>query len=195
VVRELQQHVEEFRKLAPNVQAKLMGRWPSGAPLTLSPDRDRPELRDRNDFDYFARDRAGLQCPVGAHVRRANPRDAFADPALQLSAADAIASVNHHRILRRGRPYVQPEKTGMFFMCLNTNIDRQFEFVQQNWLANRGFGRLRGEQDFAVGNETSFTIPHCAGRQKLQLSAFVRVRGGGYFFLPGIRALRYLTRD
>ena len=69
--------VDERARL--RLAAKLLGRWPSGAPLVLAPDDDRPDLRAANDFKYFHADRAGLRCPLGAHIRRANPRDTL-DP-------------------------------------------------------------------------------------------------------------------
>ena len=82
--------------------AKLVGRWPSGTPLALAPDHDRPHLQTANDFSYFHSDPDGLRCPVGAHIRRANPRDSL-DPA---PGTDRSVSVNRlHRLLRRGRKY------------------------------------------------------------------------------------------
>jgi Dyp-type peroxidase family len=193
VVRELDQDVPAFRALHPVEQAKLIGRWPSGAPLTLAPHADDPSLSVRNDFAYFTEDRAGMSCPVGAHVRRANPRDGFADPDLPLTAAESHASVNQHRLLRRGRPYESELHQGTFFMCLNSSIERQFEFVQQAWLNAPSFLGLNGERDFAAGAATPFTIPHCSGRERLTLPALIQVRGGAYFFLPGHKALKWIT--
>lgn len=193
VVRELDQDVRAFRALHPRTQAKVIGRWPSGAPLTLSPHTDRPELAERNDFGYFDMDRAGMACPIGAHVRRANPRDGFADPELPLTPEASSENVNCHRLLRRGRPYESEAGAGIFFMCINANIERQFEFVQQAWLNAPAFMGLNGERDIAAGAATPFTIPHCAGRERVQLASLIHVRGGAYFFLPGLRALRWLS--
>jgi Dyp-type peroxidase family len=195
VVRQFVQDVPEFQKLAPEVQAKLMGRWPSGAPLALSPEQDRPDLATRNDFGFFERDRAGMRCPVGSHVRRSNPRDGFADQGLPLTAAESLATVNQHRLLRRGRPFERNHEHGVFFICLNANIERQFEFVQQAWLNNPAFMGLNGERDFAAGAATPFTVPYCGGRERYALPAYVQVRGGGYFFLPGRRALAWIAEE
>jgi Dyp-type peroxidase family len=194
VVRELDQAVEQFRALPPVVQAKLIGRWPSGAPLTLAPHADDPTLAERNDFSYYAADRAGMACPVGAHVRRAHPRDGFADPDLPLTASESWTRVNQHRLIRRGRPYESPDAKGTFFMCLNASIERQFEFVQQAWLNSPSFMGLHGERDIAAGASTPFSIPHCAGRERVALPALISVRGGAYFFLPGLKALEWITR-
>ena len=114
------------------------------------------------------------------------------------------------RILRRGRPYglavadppnqpgEEPDaERGLLFICLNSDIERQFEFVQQTWLNNPFFAGLNGEVDPVVGTPPPpngpFTVPADPIRRRLAgLGGYVTVRGGAYFFLPGIRALRYL---
>jgi len=195
--------------------AKAVGRWPSGAPLVKAPDADRPELQKDNDFRYHHEDPEGLACPVGAHIRRTNPRDSLG-PA---PGSDKSLAVNRlHRLLRRGRTYGAPLSPsfdpnevlasdgqgdrGLFFICLNANIGRQFEFVQHTWANNPKFGGLYEETDPIVGvrrpsgrlTAGTFTIPADPVRQRLTaLPQFVEVRGGAYFFMPGIRALRYLA--
>ncbi|MBO0817632.1 MAG: peroxidase, partial [Actinobacteria bacterium] len=82
--------------------AKMVGRWPSGAPLVKAPDRDNPQLGDDNDFGYYRADPLGLACPLGAHVRRMNPRDSL-DP--QPGTEASLAVNDGHRLLRRGRSY------------------------------------------------------------------------------------------
>ena len=192
--------------------SKMMGRWPSGAPLVLTPETDRPELSEANDFGYFNEDRDGLRCPIGAHVRRSNPRDSL-DP--RPGSRDSIEVGNLHRLLRRGRQYGRflsreellsmdsPERwdaepRGLHFICLVGNISRQFEFVQHTWLNNAHFGGLYDSPDPLLspappGGRT-FTIPARPVRERYSgIPRFVSVRGGAYFFLPGIRALRYLA--
>lgn len=178
------------------VAARIVGRWRSGTPLIESAGGD------PNAFTY-ASDPLGFQCPIGAHIRRANPRDS-----LQVDRPAAQASANRHRLLRRGRPYGRPlpdgeldddgESRGMMFICLNADIERQFEFVQQNWINNPTFGGLYAEQDPLVGAicpPAHLTVQANAVCQRFDgLSRFVSVRGGGYFFLPGMSALRYLAR-
>jgi Dyp-type peroxidase family len=199
-----QAHVGEPEWLA----ARCMGRWPSGAPLALSPHRDDAALgadTRRNNLFGFDHDRAGLGCPLGSHVRRANPRDghpAIPDP------EESQRVVNRHRIVRRGRPYgpslAQPRggvddgiDRGLLFVALNASIKRQFEFVQQTWLTNEKFAGLDDDKDPMVGDNdgTGFmTIPRDPLRLRLQgVPRFVTVRGGGYFFLPGMRTLRFLA--
>jgi Dyp-type peroxidase family len=177
--------------------AKMVGRWPSGAPLIDAPDKDEPSLGDDNGFVYRG-DPLGLVCPIGAHIRRANPRDSLApNPASSLSTSDL------HRLLRRARRYEQdgndgPE-TGLYFLCLAANLSRQFEFVQHTWLNNAKFGGLYDDTDPFTGTRqpagATFTVPPRPVRQRYRgLPQFVRTRGGAYFFMPGISALRYLAQ-
>ena len=153
--------------------------------------------RGDNNFLFGEEDPEGVRCPYGAHVRRANPRDSL-DP----GSADQIAISNRHRILRVGRPYA-PESgrnPGLLFMCLNGDIERQFEFLQQTWLRNASFHRLSCEKDPLLGNAEAgvcgYTIPSRAGPVALDaVPQFVTVKGGGYFFLPGKRLLDYLVQS
>jgi Dyp-type peroxidase family len=189
--------------------AKLVGRWPGGASLSLSPDRDDPELAVENDFGYHHRDRHGTGCPIGAHVRRTNPRDSL-DPK---PGSDKSLAVNRrHRLLRRGREYgkqLSPEEAlgdpvpgeeerGLHFVCLNASIARQFEFVQGNWLNDPKFDGLYDDSDPITAPSKpyggTFTIPTDGVRERLtEVPRFVSVRGGAYFFLPGLAALRALA--
>jgi len=190
-----------------------------------------PDESRRNQFT-FNRDPEGVHCPFGAHIRRANPRTADVPPgtdsalkrlvqtlglAPQRARDDVIASARFHRILRRGREYgtalssddaLQPgsesEERGLRFLCLNANIARQFEFVQNAWIMSTKFGGLTEESDPLLGNREAIAGSRLSGafslcrgdgvRHRLRgLPQFVTVRGGGYFFLPGLRALKYLA--
>jgi deferrochelatase/peroxidase EfeB len=147
-----------------------------------------------NDFLFGTEDPQGLRCPLGAHIRRANPRESF-----HPGSDEQIEITNRHRIIRVGRFY-QPEggqRPGLFFMCLNGDIERQFEFVQQTWLGGASFHALSDERDPLTGHRDgadSHTIPTPQGSMRLmKLPAFVSTRGGGYFFLPGRRTMEYLA--
>ena len=182
--------------------AKFVGRQKSGAPLVEAPETDRPELGNHNDFGYARRDPHGFACPFGAHTRRANPRDSIGD-----DPEEALVRVRRHRLLRRGRSYgpraADPlvedgQERGLHFLCLNSDIERQFEFVQQTWLNNPVFAGLSGEVDPLVGDPKKgadlMTIQSSPVRACVHhLRRFVTIKGGAYFFLPGIRALRYLS--
>jgi Dyp-type peroxidase family len=174
--------------------AKLVGRWPDGAPVTVSPDRDDAGLAD-DDFSYHHQDPDGMRCPIGAHIRRANPRDSL-EPG---PGTESSRELNRrHRLLRRGRNYAADGERGLLFGCLNGNLVRQYEFVQHSWINDPSFNGLVDSVDPLVGPRdgagTTFTEPALPVRRRHQgLPGFVQVRGGGYFFLPGIRALRYLA--
>lgn len=191
-----------------------------------------PSAVTQNQFTYDS-DSVGARCPFGAHVRRTNPRNSdFPErrPSILQKLIimlgfgpkgfydDLTSSVRFHRILRRGREYgpeLLPENAlqpappnesprGLHFICLNANISRQFEFLQNAWVANTKFSGVTGESDPLLGNRES--IPGCpitgnftlAGDGTLRrrvsgLPQFVTVRGGAYFFLPSLRALRYFA--
>ncbi|HSU88573.1 MAG TPA: Dyp-type peroxidase, partial [Terriglobia bacterium] len=204
--RKLEQNVEAFRKYLNDqakgtgrdpewVAAKLMGRWRSGAPLAITPDEDKPELggnaQQNNSFDY-SQDGRGVRCPIASHIRRANPRNM-----LSKAASATKHLVNRHRIIRRGRRYKTGNEEGLLFMAINADIGRQFEFVQQTWLNNPEFGGLYNDKDPISSNQAddgSMAVPRDHVRLRFEgLSRFVRVRGGGYFFLPGMTALKFLA--
>jgi deferrochelatase/peroxidase EfeB len=111
--------------------------------------------------------------------------------------------VNHrHRVLRRGRAYGGRDdvERGLYFQCLNTNIARQYEFVQHSWVNDPRFAGLIGVEDPIVGPRVDgparFDVPAAPVRERFDgLPQFVTVRGGAYFFLPGIRALRFLAAE
>ena len=121
---------------------------------------------------------------------------------------DLIAPARFHRILRRGRECGRPggDDAGLRFLCLNANNSRQFKFSQNAWSMNTKFNGMTEESDPLLGNRAPihgcpvtnrFTWTRdCHNRRQLQgLPRFVSVQGGAYFFLPGIRALRYLARQ
>jgi Dyp-type peroxidase family len=190
--------------------AKMVGRWPSGAPLTLAPEADDGSLKDANDFGYHQLDSVGQGCPIGAHIRRSNPRDSL-DP--DPGTAKSYAINRRHRILRRGREYGTPltvdqalqndhdpagTERGLHFICLNANIARQFEFVSGTWLNDPKFAGLYDDADPLVGPSEpyggTFTIPSDPVRERVtKVPRFVSVKGGAYFFMPGIEATRYLA--
>ncbi|WP_027580922.1 hypothetical protein [Bradyrhizobium sp. Ai1a-2] len=204
------------------IAAKMVGRWPDGTSLVRYPDgpgttagasrsRGRGGRAD-NDFSFRIEDPSGLRCPLGAHIRRANPRDSFVEKEPEGATTEQVQQqfaeqineqlriVNRHRILRVGRPYEEQgalDKPGLVFMCLNADIERQFEFIQQSWVLGPSFHGLQNEIDPLVGNRQGseiFSIPTPDGPMWIKdIQDFVRVRGGGYFFLPGKRTLRFLA--
>jgi Dyp-type peroxidase family len=183
--------------------AKMVGRWQSGAPLALSPERDDPELGAdplRNNQFQYGDDPRGFKCPVGAHTRRANPRDALDH--------EGSVDVRLHHMIRRGTSYgpLLPEGVldddgadrGIIFVFAGASLRRQFEFVKTQWLNDGIFIGAPAEKDPLVGTNDSsgtFTIPTSPIRRRLHgLPPFVVTRGGEYCFAPGLRALRWLAQ-
>ena len=206
--RKLEQDVERFNAYLNEqsgntgrdkewIAARLMGRWRKGAPLILSPDKDDETLGHdqfrNNNFDYSS-DPPGLRCPIASHIRRANPRG---DPAKYHKGTSVLT--NRHRIIRRGRRYEENGQRGLLFIAINADIGRQFEFIQQNWINNPQLNGLYNDKDPIVSDQVSdaeVSVPRDPVRLRLAgLSRFVHVKGGGYFFLPGIRGIKFLARD
>ena len=205
--RRLEEHVGAFRDFlrehgqTPEEQeliaAKLMGRWRSGAPLVLAPEKDDPALgadpQRNNDFNYKESDPHGYAVPLGSHMRRMNPRD-------------TAANMNRRRMIRRGATYgphlpedapEDGQERGIAAFVICGSLIRQFEFAQNVWANDKNFHELANERDPIIGNQDGtleFKIPKRPIRKKITgLPAFTTVRGGAYFFLPGLNALRYLA--
>jgi deferrochelatase/peroxidase EfeB len=189
------------------IAAKMVGRWKDGTSLVRYPNRpgtgwdnEHPHIAPDNDFLLGAEDPVGLRCPFGSHIRRTNPRESF-----EPGSMEQLAIVNRHRILRAGRRYegyapakgAKKEDGGLMFMCFNADLERQFEFVQQTWAMAPQFHGLENEVDAILGRGKTtgrLTIPTASGPLQVKgLADVVRVRGGGYFFVPSRAALDYLS--
>jgi deferrochelatase/peroxidase EfeB len=192
------------------VAAKLLGRWRGGVPLTLSPYSDQayPPIRERrlNEFDYAPSDEhptcyddeRGLRCPIGAHIRRLNPRSAL------------VTGLPHgRRLIRRGMAYGPPfdaehpdaEERGLVGLFICGDLELQYEFILRVWanedLATHG---VRGTRDPLIGHQPDgggqFVVRTDDGRDPIVLtglSTLVRTVGSLYCFIPGIGGLRYLA--
>jgi porphyrinogen peroxidase len=198
-VRQFVQDVAAFEafEAANGVSAgeKMMGRRKNGLPLSWKGDPAVPVPDSAADaFRYRVEDANGFMCPKGAHVRRSNPRDS-----LGIDVQSSIKSSKLHRLLRRGRPYREKSgRQGIFFIACNADIERQFEFIHQRWLQNRRFGTLDSQDDPIVGSQPcpkAFTIPGQPSGGEISLQHFTQTLGGGYFFLPGIAALKFIVGD
>lgn len=224
-VRQIEQHVAVFNQFTGGHAVQMLGdmmvgrRKPgAGCPKDAAGysvlDSARPPS-EIDAFRYLTLDANGLECPRGAHARRANPRDALA-----LDVPGGIASSKLHRLLRRGRVYSEgcaqgassadvctghaagrdgdtPCGRGLMFVALNTDFERQFEFVQKSWIAGSRFGDLADEQDPLLGTspDRAFTVQGCPVGERIgPLPRFTTVRGGGYFFAPSLTALRWLAQ-
>jgi Dyp-type peroxidase family len=191
------------------IAAKLCGRWRNGVPLSLSPDSPDATIPQEkyNSFDYVPTDRVpdafndrkGYRCPVGAHIRRMNPRNSTV----------AGNSGLKRRIIRRGLPYgpvYDPDhpddgiERGLLGLFIGVSLKDQFEFLMSDW-ANKGtFAPGLGDtKDPVLGdngsNDGTFAIP-VQGEKPVVLtglSRFVTTRGGAYCFLPSATAMRHIA--
>ncbi len=216
VYRKLHQNVATFRAYLDKygslyaggkekLASRFVGRWRDGTPVELSPDReDRAIVNDNNQNTNFTygEDQGGARCPLGAHIRRVNPRDAFGFNG-QL--------VNRRRIMRRGLPYgdyvpesepvSDSDERGIIFMALNASIFRQFEFVQQQWIEYGNDSHQGNDKDALMANHVphdKFVVQGSADPRNPpficpDLPAFVELRGGDYFFMPGLTALQIIA--
>ena len=198
-LRENSQTDEERELLA----AKLVGRWRSGAPLTLAPTKDDAALGEdpqrNNDFTY-ANDPQGRQAPLGCHMRRMNPRD---------TQMPVLTDVNIHRIIRRSTTYGAPydpnafsehddeSARGIYFLFISAKAMNTLEFLQQEWINDGTFMNLGNERDPTVGLQeegATFTIPKEPVRRRLHgIETFNVLRGGEYLFMPSLSALNWLA--
>ncbi len=226
--RKLHQKVYAFRRYlhdagaaypygAEGVGARMVGRWRDGSPVQASPDAPDPELgadpQRNDDFRYPEQpgpesDTGGaLRCPLGAHIRRANPRTGLGFQG---------SLVNRHRIMRRGVPYGgyipwgeerpdhDDQDRGLIFVALGASLERQFEFVQRLWM---NYGNPFGQGNDADALIAPHDAPTSSGKTVLQgepgtnhppkpcfaLPRFVTTRGGDYFFMPGMAGLRLIA--
>jgi Dyp-type peroxidase family len=216
IYRKLHQDVALFRRtlreaaaLYPGgdelkLAAKVVGRWQNGTPLVDSPDAPDPRYDDApapNDFRYLDVDADGRRCPIGAHIRRSNPRDGLGWKGFDKSGLLSF----RHRIIRRGMPYGprlpdasledDGHERGLVFVCFNASISRQFEGAQLQWLGDGNSLRLGHDKDFLLGDAGTTGKMTVQGEPPFFLApqrAFVLTKGGEYLFVPGIRALRAL---
>jgi len=182
---------------------KLVGRWRSGAPLTLAPEVDNPALgadpNRNNDFNY-SNDQRGRQAPFGCHIRRMNPRD---------TKLTRLTDVNLHRLIRRGTTYGPPYDAnalseaddqvprGAYFLFISAKAMATMEFLQKEWINDGDFIGAGNERDPIIGVQgdgATFTIPKEPVRRRIHgIETFNVLRGGEYFFMPSISALKWLS--
>lgn len=220
---------EKGKSEAIALASKMVGRWPNGNPLTNEA-TDNIADQDLNKFSFYEEDKMGMKCPFGSHIRRTNPRDSQSNSGQKKDLQEAYNVTNKHRILRRGRPYGNPlvknmdieemhnaalekkstDQRGLNFICFNSDIDRQFEFVQQTWANNRKFHDLYDDVDPIIGVQRS-ARDKVTGKLKMthtqfeeqarpvrkrykEIPPFIKVKGGAYLFMPGLNAIKYLGK-
>ena len=206
------------------VAAIFAGRWRDGAPLTSYPSytkwrkfgedlekadpEEEKELRKTLVAFNYDNDNEGASCPIGSHIRRVNPRGALGYNKDAFESKSALT--NRRRLARRGLPYgtVSDSESndgehGIIFMAICASLNRQFEFVQQQWVNYGNDLKLGNDKDPLIGSAAPegtgvMTVPAGEHDEKplfLQnIPRFVDVRGGAYFFIPSITALKLMAK-
>lgn len=203
--------------------AKFVGRWrDNGAPLVSAPDAESktkwdtafiaadPATRDKMLSDFsFANDMDGAKCPFSFHLRRINPRAALEFKPNAFETPTALA--NRRRVMRRGLPYGEvkdPAKDdgnhGIVIMMINASISRQFEFVQQQWINYGNDFKAGNDKEIILGNHSEkfpsravLEVAPDSDQAPYFLSnipRMVETRGGDYFFIPSLTALRLIAK-
>ncbi len=219
VIRRLTQLVPEMHKgiasatppgqRSEQLEAQLVGRWPNGAPVITHPDNDDEVLgtdEKKNNHFEFGNDRLGLTCPWGAHIRKTYPRNdvrAKVNPT-EAEIDKAEADTHRHRLLRRGIQFgdelnaqeTQEGRTikdrGLLFRCYVTDLARQFEFVQKQWVNNANFVQPNSGHDAIIGqvpgggDRTFFGVGYEGLKPSFDFKPWVNMTGGAYFFAPSI---------
>ena len=164
-----------------------------------APEKDDPALgadpQRNNDFNYSKMDPQGYAVPLGSHIRRMNPRDTAAN--IQRRKMIRRGAYLWAHFCRTGAPEDGVDR-GIAAFVICASLVRQFEFAQERLDQRSEFALNSGnERDPIIGNQDGtfdFTIPKRPIRKKITgLPAFTTLKGGAYFFLPGIKALRYLA--
>lgn len=233
--RFLEQHAKDYPGGKELLAAKFVGRWrDNGAPLVTAPDaKSKAEFdhvfeqadaatRDKmlSNFTYDE-DMSGAKCPFSAHIRRINPRASLEmvkgdKPGCMMANPGAFdtpgALANRRRLLRRGLPYGQVKDRsrddgnhGIIIMMINADINRQFEFVQQQWVNYGNDFQAGSDKEILLGNHSSDArFPSKAVLQVdpdsdeapymlSKIPRLVETRGGEYFFVPSLTALRMIA--
>ena len=203
--------------------AKFVGRWRNnGAPLVHAPDAAAKEVWDArfklatekeqdtmlSNFT-FDDDASGAKCPFSAHMRRVSPRASLEPAPGDFDRPGALS--DRRRVLRRGLPYGEVKdpqhdngEHGIIIMMMGASISRQFEFVQQQWVNYGNDFKAGNDKDIILGNH-GVKPPSKAVIQVdpdgddapyfLQnIPRLVETRGGDYFFLPSMTALRMIAQ-
>ncbi|KAK5701795.1 hypothetical protein LTR97_004613 [Elasticomyces elasticus] len=204
--RKLKQNVQDWNKFLMDASnqlgtwsgqlgSRLIGRWQSGCPVMSSPHFDDKNIAaNPNRVNNFEFDKDQFECPLGAHIRKMNPREDI-----------GRSAVNQFRVLRRGIPYGEEVdedpsgERGLLFVCYQSNIDFGFAFLQQSWANNPNFSQPGSGLDAVMGQSNSKKTVDMKGlfpqdaERPLALSGinrFVVPKGGEYFFTPSMSALR-----
>lgn len=211
VYRLLEQDVASFNAAVERVATELgenpdlvgamaVGRFKNGTPLTThgAPKLDYDPKKDE-DFDYED-DGDGDRCPHHSHIRKVNPRGSLG------FFTNILAREQSRRIARRAITYTDSKNqtVGLIFMCFQSDIRDQFEFMQRNWANRPIFSKFGTGLDPVIGQDDGPQEPSdfpkwptgydSKDRKRIRFDEHVRLLGGEYFFAPSIAGLEELAR-
>jgi len=178
---------------ADELAARLIGRWPSGAPLAHSPEVDNGAAPGAV-FDYED-DPHGLKTPRFSHIRKMYPR------------SNLVSDREWHRLIRRAVPFgpvYDPEagpgfgpdvERGLLMNSFMASIEQQFEFLLRGWAHDPDFFEADDGPDPLIGEDAAPVTLRCPlhGRQTLSIQRHVHAAGAVYAFVPSLSALRNLA--
>lgn len=186
--------------------ALAVGRFRDGTPITnLSVFAPQGNKQPDNNFIYNKGDKDGLKCPFQSHIRKTNPRfDSVTGEGIGIEQLPDNVSITReqelsHRIVRRGIPFGaqgNPD-VGLIFICFQSDIGRQFEFMQKTWANSQRFVRRDTGVDPVIGQSDTaapqkwglWDRQSNAGNIDFDFSGFVTMKGGEYFFAPSMTFL------
>jgi Dyp-type peroxidase family len=208
VFRKLEQNVAQFKRAEADLAndlglvgddkeragALVVGRFEDGTPVTLhNTEKGVPVV---NNFDYSA-DAAGAKCPFHAHIRKSHPRG---------SSPGGLDFDKSVQMARRGITYgarVQDVDTanlvdspndgvGLLFMSYQASIEKQFQFMQTQWVNNEGFPSAGVGIDPVIGQTGNLpqTWKGATGPVQKLFKGFVILKGGEYFYTPSLNGLK-----
>lgn len=170
--------------------ALAVGRFKDGTPLVLSASPS-GKIPVPNNFEYKGPDQKGLKCPFHAHIRKTNPRGQG-------------ALVPKRFITRRGIPDGKQNSTdekGLLFMCFQSNLKKQFNFIQKTWANNPKFPPFRHKPGIdpiiGQGNKGNQSWPKSYGSKDdfdFDFAGNVNMQGGEYFFAPSIGFIKNIDK-
>lgn len=209
VYRKLEQDVDSFDAAVQNVAtllgtgadfvgAQAVGRFRNGTPLALSgTPTANYDASGEGKFGYRS-DPEGSKCPLHAHIRKVNPRNSIRGFIRRI-----LAREKKRRIARRGITYGEkPGKVGLIFICYQSDIEDQFEFIQRRWANSHNFSKRGTGLDPVIGQDGGPQEENdhpnwpnqydSADRTRIAFGEHVRLRGGEYFFAPSMKGLEKL---
>lgn len=91
------------------------------------------------------------------------------------------------------------KKVGLLFLCFQSDISNQFNFIQKRWANNNDFAKKRIGLDAVIGQgkkqpDGQKWLGKDGNEVYCDFSGFVTMKGGEFFFAPSISFLKTITK-